>query len=305
MAGGFSTGRRRTVTRRANCRPRWSRRSRGRCRLATACSSTPRHPEARGDRASSRQAARLRGGLASARRRDRGDLRRRGGPPRPALGHRRGARLAQARRDHRARLLARRGRWRRRGGGLPVGAPLPVVRYRGDRADEAQSVGEVLSAILAGTVSRSRRSPSAPPPRLLRQAPRSPFDSSRPTKTGGRSCWSRPPIGRGCCSRSPASCSSTAARSSRSLVRTADGRAYNRFELSEFSGQPLSPERREQIRAAVVAVLASGPRRRVDSAAAFPYVPPSREWQPRSRSPAPNRARSGASSSSAAASPGS
>ena len=44
----------------------------------------------------------------------------------------------------------------------------------------------------------------------------------------------------------------------RSLVRTADGRAYNRFELSEFSGQPLSPERREQIRAAVVAVLAFG-----------------------------------------------
>ena len=44
----------------------------------------------------------------------------------------------------------------------------------------------------------------------------------------------------------------------RSLVRTADGRAYNRFELSEFSGQPLSEERREQIRAAVVAVLAFG-----------------------------------------------
>ena len=44
----------------------------------------------------------------------------------------------------------------------------------------------------------------------------------------------------------------------RSLVRTADGRAYNRFELSEFSGQPLSAERREQVRAAVVAVLAFG-----------------------------------------------
>ena len=44
----------------------------------------------------------------------------------------------------------------------------------------------------------------------------------------------------------------------RSLVRTADGRAYNRFELSEFSGLPLSGERRDQIRAAVATALAFG-----------------------------------------------
>jgi UTP:GlnB (protein PII) uridylyltransferase len=42
----------------------------------------------------------------------------------------------------------------------------------------------------------------------------------------------------------------------RSLVRTVEGRAFNRFDLVEFSGAPLSSERREQIRAAVFAVLA-------------------------------------------------
>ncbi|HEY4014719.1 MAG TPA: hypothetical protein VGM06_15355 [Polyangiaceae bacterium] len=41
----------------------------------------------------------------------------------------------------------------------------------------------------------------------------------------------------------------------RSLVRTAAGRAYNHFELAEFSGAPLSVERREQIRDAVYAAL--------------------------------------------------
>jgi [protein-PII] uridylyltransferase len=41
----------------------------------------------------------------------------------------------------------------------------------------------------------------------------------------------------------------------RSLVRTVDQRAFNRFVLAEFSGGRLSTERREQIRAAVVAAL--------------------------------------------------
>ena len=41
----------------------------------------------------------------------------------------------------------------------------------------------------------------------------------------------------------------------RSLVRTAAGRAFNHFELAEFSGAPLSVERREQIRDAVYAAL--------------------------------------------------
>jgi len=41
----------------------------------------------------------------------------------------------------------------------------------------------------------------------------------------------------------------------RSLVRTASGRAFNRFELVEFSGGVLSEERREQVRTAVHAAL--------------------------------------------------
>jgi [protein-PII] uridylyltransferase len=41
----------------------------------------------------------------------------------------------------------------------------------------------------------------------------------------------------------------------RSLVRTAGGRAFNHFELAEFSGAPLSSERCEQIRYAVHAAL--------------------------------------------------
>ncbi len=41
----------------------------------------------------------------------------------------------------------------------------------------------------------------------------------------------------------------------RSLVRTAEGRAFNRFELVEFNGGRLAPERREQIREAVFSAL--------------------------------------------------
>ena len=45
------------------------------------------------------------------------------------------------------------------------------------------------------------------------------------------------------------------AQIARSLVRTSAGRAFNRFELAEFNGSPLSPERCEQIRSAVFAAL--------------------------------------------------
>jgi [protein-PII] uridylyltransferase len=41
----------------------------------------------------------------------------------------------------------------------------------------------------------------------------------------------------------------------RSLVRSAGGRAFNHFELAEFNGGPLSSERREQIRSAVLVAL--------------------------------------------------
>ncbi len=44
----------------------------------------------------------------------------------------------------------------------------------------------------------------------------------------------------------------------RSLVRTAGKRVWNRFVLAEFGGATLSPERRTQIRSAVVSALALG-----------------------------------------------
>jgi UTP:GlnB (protein PII) uridylyltransferase len=48
-------------------------------------------------------------------------------------------------------------------------------------------------------------------------------------------------------------------RIARSLVRTVGRRAYNRLELVELNGEPLSPERREKIRAAVQCALAPPP----------------------------------------------
>jgi UTP:GlnB (protein PII) uridylyltransferase len=44
----------------------------------------------------------------------------------------------------------------------------------------------------------------------------------------------------------------------RSLVRTAGRRVFNRFVLAEFGGAPLSAERREQIRNAVYSALTLG-----------------------------------------------
>jgi [protein-PII] uridylyltransferase len=44
----------------------------------------------------------------------------------------------------------------------------------------------------------------------------------------------------------------------RSLVRTAGRRVFNRFVLAEFGGAPLSAQRREQIRTAVHSALALG-----------------------------------------------
>jgi [protein-PII] uridylyltransferase len=124
-------------------------------------------------------------------------------------------------------------------------------------ADEAHSVGEVLSAILAGTISieeiASRTAPASPPtdPRVEVR-----FD---PTDEDGRAVLLvEAPDRPGMLLTITRELFQHGAQIARSLVRTADGRAHNRFELSEFSGQALSAERREQIRAAVIAVLAFG-----------------------------------------------
>jgi [protein-PII] uridylyltransferase len=133
-------------------------------------------------------------------------------------------------------------------------APSDTAAISGD---EAHSVGEVLSAILAGTVSveeiASRAPQSSPPtdPRVEAHFDRQDEDQravllvEAPDRPGLLLTITRELFQHG-------------AQIARSLVRTADGRAYNRFELSEFSGQALSPERREQIRAAILAVLAFG-----------------------------------------------
>ena len=124
-------------------------------------------------------------------------------------------------------------------------------------ADEVESVGEVLSAILAGSVSVAeialQSSPSSPAGDMLVVVAYDPIDEEgravllveAPDRPGMLLTITRELFQQG-------------AQIARSLVRTADGRAYNRFELSEFSGHALSPDRREQVRAAVVAALAFG-----------------------------------------------
>jgi [protein-PII] uridylyltransferase len=124
-------------------------------------------------------------------------------------------------------------------------------------ADEVHSVGEVLSAILAGTISieeiASRSVPATPPSDPRVEVRFDPIDEDgravllveAPDRPGMLLTITRELFQHG-------------TQIARSLVRTADGRAHNRFELSEFSGQALSAERREQIRAAVIAVLAFG-----------------------------------------------
>jgi [protein-PII] uridylyltransferase len=121
-------------------------------------------------------------------------------------------------------------------------------------ADEAVSVGEVLSAILTGSVSMEQIAS-----RALAPSPSSEsavivhFD---PTDEQGRAvllveAHDRP----GILLTITRELFQQGTQIIRSLVRTADGRAYNRFELSEFSGLPLSMDRREQIRGAVIAAL--------------------------------------------------
>jgi [protein-PII] uridylyltransferase len=123
--------------------------------------------------------------------------------------------------------------------------------------DEAASVGEVLSAILTGSVSvdqiASRALAGSPPGEsgvVVRfdaadEQGRAVLHVEAPDRPGMLLTITRELFQQG-------------SQIVRSLVRTADARAYNRFELSEFSGLPLSAERREQIRGAVIAALSFG-----------------------------------------------
>jgi UTP:GlnB (protein PII) uridylyltransferase len=134
-----------------------------------------------------------------------------------------------------------------------------VRRARGDDKasiddDEVASIGEVLSAILAGSISMEQiasRAMTSDPPEDAHLVVR--FDESDPVGLAVLlvEAADRP----GILLTIAFEVFQHGGQIVRSLVRTAAGRAFNHFELAEFSGAPLSPERCEEIRAAVYAAL--------------------------------------------------
>jgi [protein-PII] uridylyltransferase len=126
-------------------------------------------------------------------------------------------------------------------------------------ADEAVSVGEVLSAILSGAISVEEiaaRAPAAPPKADARVVVR--FNDV--DENGLAALFVEAPDRPGMLLTITLELFQQGTQIVRSLVRTAEGRAFNQFELSEFSGAPLSPDRREQVRAAVYGALALAER---------------------------------------------
>jgi [protein-PII] uridylyltransferase len=120
--------------------------------------------------------------------------------------------------------------------------------------DEAASVGEVLSAILSGSISveqiASRTAVAAPSGDTRVDVRFEDLDDE-----GLAALFVDAPDRPGMLLTIALEVFQQGAQIVRSLVRTAGGRAFNHFELAEFSGAPLSAERREQIRAAVHAAL--------------------------------------------------
>jgi [protein-PII] uridylyltransferase len=150
---------------------------------------------------------------------------------------------------------------------LPDGGSeaVDLLWVRRDRADdmelidaeEAVSIGEVLAAILSGRISIEE------------------IASRRAARDSGAACGvevrfanadqeSRAVLGVEAPDRPGILLTITfelykqGAQIIHSLVRTVDGRAYNEFEIAEFSGAALSTERRDQIREAIVAALTLG-----------------------------------------------
>jgi [protein-PII] uridylyltransferase len=122
-------------------------------------------------------------------------------------------------------------------------------------ADEASSIGEVLSAILAGNISvdeiASRALPSTPPPAAAIDVR---FESV--AQQGGVSVLTvEAPDRPGILLTITFELFQQGAQIVRSLVRTSQQRAFNSFELVEFSGAPLSEDRRRQIQSAVANAL--------------------------------------------------
>jgi [protein-PII] uridylyltransferase len=120
--------------------------------------------------------------------------------------------------------------------------------------EEAVSVGQVLSAILSGSISVQEIAAHTPASVASREQPiivrfddvdregLAPLVVEAPDRPGMLLAITLEVFQQG-------------AQIVRSLVRTVGGRVFNHFELAEFNGTPLSAERCEQIRAAVYAAL--------------------------------------------------
>jgi UTP:GlnB (protein PII) uridylyltransferase len=122
-------------------------------------------------------------------------------------------------------------------------------------SEEAESLGEVLSAIVSGSISVEQiaaHAPSAPPP--ADESVRVQFET---IDEGALAVLTiEAPDRPGMLLTIALELFQHGAQIVQSLVRTVDGRAFNRFELAEFSGAALSTNRRGQIRDAVFAALA-------------------------------------------------
>ena len=121
-------------------------------------------------------------------------------------------------------------------------------------ADEAASIGEVLSAILGGSISVDEIASRA---QVARPAdPGGISVAFEDLDDGGLAVLTvEAPDRPGILLAITFELFQQGAQIVRSLVRTSSGRAFNSFDLVEFSGAPLSVERRNQIRAAVLAAL--------------------------------------------------
>jgi [protein-PII] uridylyltransferase len=119
--------------------------------------------------------------------------------------------------------------------------------------DEAASVGEVLSAILSGQIAVDQIAAHAAAFRTGEDDVVVRFDGV--DEGGLAGLVVEAPDRPGMLLTIAFEVFQHGAQIVRSLVRTSAGRAFNHFELSEFSGAPLSAERRGQIRDAVYAAL--------------------------------------------------
>jgi [protein-PII] uridylyltransferase len=123
------------------------------------------------------------------------------------------------------------------------------------RGDEADSIGEVLDAILSGSISIEQIASQAFPSPAARD--RSVVVRFEPIDDEGLAALVvEAPDRPGLLLTIALALFQQGAQIVRSLVRTSDGRTFNRFDVAEFSGASLAQERREQIRGAVLAVLA-------------------------------------------------